>query len=79
VILKKLERKAIISLYNPNYINNVKEYRNSNKALIIVPKDQTLVQGDSFTSGNFYIKPKVGEGSEVRLNWKLLSRTYGYR
>ncbi|MBP2615808.1 hypothetical protein [Chryseobacterium jejuense] len=63
-------------LYNPNYINNVKEYRNSNKALIIVPKDQTLVQGDSFTSGNFYIEPKVGEGSEVRLNWKLLSRDF---
>lgn len=64
-------------LINPNYINNIREYSNTEKSLYIKPKNKTLVQGDYFNTGNFYIKPKVsGENSEVIVNWKLLSRDY---
>lgn len=64
-------------IINPNYVNNIREYNNTEKSLYIKPKNKTLVQGDYFNTGNFYIKPKVsGENSEVIVNWKLLSRDY---
>lgn len=64
-------------IINPNYVNNIREYSNTEKSLYIKPKDKTLVQGDYFNTGNFYIKPKVsGESREVIVNWKLLSRDY---
>ncbi|MDV3636992.1 hypothetical protein [Elizabethkingia meningoseptica] len=64
-------------LTNPNFTNNVKEYSNTERSLYVKPKNQILVQNDSFNTGNFYIKPKVsGENNEVILNWKLLSRDF---
>lgn len=64
-------------IYNPHFVNNVKEYSNTEKSLLIEPKNSILVQGDYFKTGNFYIQPKIsGEISEVILHWKLLSRDY---
>lgn len=63
-------------LHNPKYINTVREYSNSDDSLIIVPKNKTLVQDDYFTTGNFYIEPKIGEGSAVKMTWKIISRDF---
>lgn len=64
-------------LINPNYVNNIKEYSNTEKSLYIKPHNKPLVQGDYFNTGNFFIKPKVsGENNDVIINWKLLSRDY---
>ncbi len=63
-------------LHNPKYINTVREYSNSDDSLIIVPKNKTLVQDDYFTTGNFYIEPKIGEGSAVKISWKIISRDF---
>ena len=64
-------------LHNPNYVNDIREYSNTEKSLYIKPHSKALVQGDYFNTGNFFIKPKVsGENSEVIINWKLLSRDY---
>lgn len=64
-------------LSNPNYVNNIRGYSNTEKSLYIEPYNKTLVQGDYFNTGNFFIKPKVsGESSEVIVNWKLFSRDY---
>ncbi|MCC3215549.1 hypothetical protein LIV57_09780 [Chryseobacterium sp. X308] len=63
-------------IYNPKYVNTVREYSNSDDSLIILPKNRTLVQADYFTTGNFYIKPKIGEGSVIKMNWKIISRDF---
>jgi len=64
-------------LINPNYVNNIREYSNTEKSLYIKPQSKELVQGDYFNTGNFFIKPKVsGENNEVIVNWKLLSRDF---
>lgn len=74
---KKVGAETGHYLTNPNYVNNIREYSNTEKSLYIKPYNKTLVQGDSFNTGNFFIKPKVsGENSEVIVNWKLLSRDY---
>ncbi len=63
-------------LLEPHFINNVKEYRNSNRSLYIKPKNSILVPEDYFTTGNFFISPKVKEYSEIILKWKLISRDF---
>ncbi|WP_426473380.1 hypothetical protein [Chryseobacterium balustinum] len=63
-------------LLEPYFINNVKEYKNSNKALYIKPKESILVPEEYFFTGNFFISPKVGENVEVTVKWKLISRNF---
>lgn len=63
-------------IHNPKFINTVREYSNSDDSLLIIPKDRTLVQNDYFSTGNFYIKPKIGEGSVIKMNWKIISRDF---
>lgn len=61
---------------NPHFANNVKEYNNTENALYVRPNMRTLVKGDSFNTGNFFITPKIKEGNEIRLKWKLISRDF---
>lgn len=64
-------------MINPDFVNNVKEYSNTKESLYIKTKNRTLVQGDYFNTGSFFIIPKVaGENNEILLKWKLLSRDF---
>lgn len=67
--------KANLAFY-PNFTNDVKGYRDSKTDLYIEPRKKILVQGDSYVSGNFYLKPPIGIEAEVKLHWKLLSRDF---
>jgi len=65
------------SFLESKFINNVKEYSNTKESLYIETKNKTLVQGDYFDSGNFYIEPNVtAENNEIIINWKLISRDF---
>ncbi|WP_407503292.1 hypothetical protein [Elizabethkingia miricola] len=68
------ESKNVI--LEPHFFNNVKEYGNTNRSLYIKPKNSILVPEDYFTTGNFFISPKVKEYSEIILRWKLISRDF---
>ncbi|SFW90731.1 hypothetical protein [Chitinophaga sancti] len=63
-------------LFNPDFHNDIKGYRNSNSHLYIEPRKKILVQGDSFVTGSFYIQPAIAVEAEIKLNWKLLSRDF---
>jgi hypothetical protein len=63
-------------LFHRNFKNDVKGYKNSNRALYIEPRRKTLVQNDGFVSGNFYIEPDIAKQTDVKINWTLLSRDF---
>lgn len=63
-------------LFRSDFINDVKEYSNSNISLFIKTKTQVLVPDDKFITGNFYISLKAGEYSEIVIKWKLISRNF---
>ncbi len=64
------------SMFNPNFSNDVKGYSDSKRDLYIKPRTNILVQGDSFVSGSFRIKPKIAVETTVKIDWKLLSRDF---
>lgn len=59
-----------------NFSTDIRGYGNTVRSLWVKPDERTLVQGDSYTADDIYLKPEIGKECEIAINWRLLARDF---
>jgi len=59
-----------------NFSTDIRVYGNTVRSLWVKPEERTLVQGDSYTADDIYLKPEIGKECEIAVHWRLLARDF---
>jgi len=59
-----------------HFSTDVRGYSNTKRSVYVKPTERIVVQGDSYTTDSIYLKPFIGQKTEITLYWKILGRDF---